>query len=68
MNEYLVRNSLPNIFIHNKLLICGRMIGWETQDSRQGLGLYRLISSHMILIWYRLSWAVLWGGLGTGPP
>ena len=51
MDKYHVRNFLLNIFIHNKLPICGRMAGWGTQDPIQGLELYRLVSSHMVLIW-----------------
>ena len=51
MYEYLVRDSLPNKFIHNKLLICGRMAGWGTRDLRQGLGFFRLVDSRMVLIW-----------------
>ena len=46
MDKYPVRNFLLNIFIHNKLLICDRMVDWATR----GLGFYSLVSSRMVLI------------------
>ena len=56
MDKYHARDFLPNIVIHNTLSICGRMADWGTWDTRQVLGLYRLIGSHMVSIW--------WAGLG----
>ena len=50
MDKYPICIFLLNIFIHNKLSIFGRMAGWGTQDPRRGLELYRLVSSHMVLI------------------
>ena len=50
MDKYLARNFLLNIFINNKLPICGNMADWGTRDSKRGLGLYRLVSSRMVLI------------------
>ena len=47
---YPVHNFLLNIFIHNKLPICGRMAGWGTRDPRQGLRFQCLVSSHIVLI------------------
>ena len=50
MDKYPTRNFLLNIFIDNKLPICGRMVGWGTRDPRLGLGLCRLVNSGVVLI------------------
>ena len=55
MDKYPVRDFLPNIVIHNTLSICGRMADWGTQDPKRVLGLYRMVGSRVVLIW----WAVL---------
>ena len=72
MDKYPARNFLLNIFIHNKLLTCGGMTDWETRDSRLGLGLYRLVSSRMVLIRLAVlgNFMVLarrWASAGAGP-
>ena len=50
MDKYPACNFLLNIFIHNKFLICGRMADCGTWDLIRGLGLYRLVSSGIVLI------------------
>ena len=55
MDKYPARDFLPNIVIHNTLSICGRMVGWGTRDPRRVLGLYRLVGSCVVFIW----WVVL---------
>ena len=72
MDKYPTHNFLLNIFIQNKLLICGRMAGWGTWDSRQGLGLYCLVNSHMVLIRYAVLGRFMmrarqWAHMGVGP-
>ena len=72
MDKYAVCNFLLSIFIHKKLIICGRMVGWGTRDPRQGLGLYRLISSRIVLIWQTVLGLFMmrarrWAHVGVGP-
>ena len=55
MDKYRARDFLLNIVIHNTLSICGRMVGWGTWDPRRVLGLYRLVGSRVVSIW----WVVL---------
>ena len=55
MDKHPARDLLPNVVIHNTLSICSRMAGWGTRDSRRVLGLYCLVGSHVVLIW----WVVL---------
>ena len=45
-----MRDFLPNIIIHNTLSICDKMADRGPRDLIQGLKLYRLVSSCMILI------------------
>ena len=52
MDKYPARDFLPNIVIHNTLSICGRIAGWGTQDPRRVLGLYHLVDSRVVLIWW----------------
>ena len=54
MDKYHAREFLHNIVIHNTLFICGRIVDWETQNPIRVLGLYRLVDSHVVSIW----WAV----------
>ena len=56
VDKYPARDFLPNIVIHNTLSIYGRMAGWETRDPRRVLGLYCLVGSCVVSIW--------WAGLG----
>ena len=56
VDKYPVHDFLPNIVIHNILSICGRMAGWGTRDPKRVLGLYRLVGSRVVSIW--------WAGLG----
>ena len=57
MDKYPTRDFLHNIVIHNTLSICGKMAVWGTRDPRRVPGLYRLIGSRVVLIW--------WAGLGS---
>ena len=50
MDKYPARNFLLNIFIHNKLSICNRIVNWGIRDPKWGLGFYRLVSYRMVLI------------------
>ena len=50
MDKYLLRIFRLNVFIHNELFKCGRMARWGTRDLRRDLRLFRLVSSHMVLI------------------
>ena len=50
MDKYPVGNFFPNIVIHNTLSLCGRMVGWGTQDPRRVMGLHSLVGSHVVLV------------------
>ena len=52
MDKYLAFDFLPNRVIHNTLFICGRIASWGTRDPIRVLGLYRLVSSRVVLIWW----------------
>ena len=52
MDKYTACDFLPNIVIHNTLSICGRMADSETQDPKWVLGLYRLVGSCVVSIWW----------------
>ena len=50
VDKYLLRIFHLNVFIHNELSKCGRMVGWGTWDPIQDLRLSCLDSSRMVLI------------------
>ena len=72
MDKYHACDFLPNIVIHNTLSICGRMTGWGTRDPRRVLGLYLLVGSRMVSIWWAslgrfMRQARQWVRANTGP-
>ena len=70
VDKYLLHNFHLNVFIHNELSKCSRMVGWGTRDPIWDLRLSRLVSSHMVLIRRAslgrfMMWARLWASVGA---
>ena len=72
MDKYHACDFPHNIVIHNTLSIFGRMVGWGTRDPRRVLGLYLLVGSRMVSIWWAslsrfMRQARQWVHADTGP-
>ena len=72
MDKYILRIFRLNVFIHNELSKCGRMVGWGTRDPIWDLRLSRLDGSCMALIQHAnlgcfMMRARQWARVGVGP-